>query len=172
MGACCAKASPIVDVDGGNWSEAYEVLSREANDRTRTMRREGTYSKGGANVKMDGSTLRQINDYSVTTPLGKGAYGEVFLAGRRNDREKYAIKVLKKSKLKRMGGRPRPGKLMTEGLSSVKVEIATMKKIAHPSARGPFKPPLLSRVAFVGCVYERGSASAARACPPVRCPNH
>lgn len=133
MGGCSSRAQHTVNVDGGNWSEAYETLALKASDRTKSLRRQGTFSEN-AHVKMDGSTLRQINDYSVTAPLGKGAYGEVFLASRRNNREKYAIKVLRKSKLKKMGGRPRPGMRMTEGLSSIKVEIATMKKITHPSA--------------------------------------
>lgn len=133
MGGCSSRTQHTVNVDGGNWSEAYETLALKASDRTKSLRRQGTFSEN-AHVKMDGSTLRQINDYSVTAPLGKGAYGEVFLASRRNNREKYAIKVLRKSKLKKMGGRPRPGMRMTEGLSSIKVEIATMKKITHPSA--------------------------------------
>jgi serine/threonine protein kinase len=128
-------ATTTIDVQASTWAEAYERHASNHGDRTRSLRRQGTYSEGGATIVKSGTSLRQINDYNVTAALGKGAFGEVFLASRRSDHEKYAIKVLKKSKLKKMGKPMRPGMRMTEGLSSIKVEIATMKKIAHPSAQ-------------------------------------
>jgi serine/threonine protein kinase len=79
-----------------------------------------------ADVDKEGHHIKKINGYEVKHSLGKGAFGEVFLG--KKDGETYAIKVLRKSALKRQ----RTGKA-SSALDSVKLEIATMKKIAHPN---------------------------------------
>jgi len=79
-----------------------------------------------ASVAKDGMEIKKVNGYEVKASLGKGAFGEVFLG--KKDGGTFAIKVLRKSALKRQ----RTGKTGS-ALDSVKYEIATMKKIAHPN---------------------------------------
>ena len=79
-----------------------------------------------ADVDKEGLNIKKVNGYEVKQSLGKGAFGEVFMG--RKDGETYAIKVLRKSALKRQ----RTGKA-SSALDSVKTEIAYMKKIAHPN---------------------------------------
>jgi serine/threonine protein kinase len=79
-----------------------------------------------ADVDKEGLNIKKINGYEVKQSLGKGAFGEVFMG--RKDSETYAIKVLRRSALKRKV----TGKA-SSALDSVKLEIATMKKIAHPN---------------------------------------
>lgn len=126
---CQTSKQPVVDVDAQDWTLAYERHSSTLAKKTSQLKRDGTFYAGGAKVVRDGTSLHEINDYQVTKPLGKGAFGEVFLA--RQGSNSYAIKVLKKSKLKKLSSRPNIR--ATEGMSSIKVEIATMKKIAHPN---------------------------------------
>ena len=42
-----------------------------------------------------------INDYIFDEFLGEGAFGKVKLAFKRSSGQKYAIKIMKKSKLRR-----------------------------------------------------------------------
>lgn len=79
-----------------------------------------------ATVDKEGRDIKKVNGYDVKQTLGKGAFGEVFLG--KKDGETFAIKVLRKSALKRQ----RTGR-SGSALDSVKEEIATMKKIAHPN---------------------------------------
>lgn len=64
--------------------------------------------------------------YTVTTTLGKGAYGEVKLAFEKNTCEKYAVKIITK-KAFTMNGRHRMN-LNAQILS----EINILKKLEHP----------------------------------------
>jgi serine/threonine protein kinase len=63
---------------------------------------------------------KTINEYSIIAELGRGAYGKVKLAVNNATNETCAIKIMKKSLLKR-----------GTGDSIVKREIAVMKKLRH-----------------------------------------
>lgn len=121
-------------------------------DKSFTRKEKATAGKHGK-VSSEGSQLIADNGYAVKKALGKGAFGEVFLASKGD--KKFAIKVLSKSKLKKArgpGGPPGPPKGggppkrppmpgarnlggSTQGVMDnvIKTEIATMKKIAHPN---------------------------------------
>jgi len=115
-----------------DWNAQYEKsVARAQHQSTRVReRRLSSDSKHRdntkANIDKKGNRVTSVNGYNVTSKLGQGAYGEVFLAA--NGGEKYALKVLKKSALKRQ----QRGK-MGSALDTVKTEIATMKKIVHPN---------------------------------------
>lgn len=81
---------------------------------------------GRASVHKDCNQIASVDDFEVVRTLGKGAFGEVFLASRKQ--ELYAVKVLRRSALKRM----RQGRTGS-ALDNLKTEIATMKKISHPN---------------------------------------
>jgi serine/threonine protein kinase len=63
---------------------------------------------------------KMINDYSIIAELGRGAYGKVKLAVNNTTNETCAIKIMKKSVLKRGTGE-----------AVVRREIAVMKKLRH-----------------------------------------
>lgn len=125
------RKSPTVNVDAGDWTSAYNLASKTVQrQRTQTLLLLGKSSTDEAtehaSVQKEGSKVAAVNDYHVVKTLGKGAFGEVFLTQRGG--EKFAMKVLKKSALKKMrigrGG---------SAFDSIKTEIATMKKIGHPN---------------------------------------
>jgi len=77
-----------------------------------------------------------VNQYLVGDVLGSGAYGDVRLATTSSHGEKFAIKCLSKSFLKKQrefiksgGGRPQ----IKTALEDVQREIAIMKKTQHPN---------------------------------------
>ena len=114
----------------GGWTSAYnracESLQRElAALRLKLGKRVGG-DTGRASVHKDGNQIASVDDFEVVRALGKGAFGEVFLASRKQ--ELYAVKVLRRSALKRM----RQGRTGS-ALDNLKTEIATMKKIGHPN---------------------------------------
>jgi len=116
-----------------DWNTQYEKsVARAQHQSTRVRERrlssDGKHRRDNtkANIDKKGNRVTSVNGYNVTSKLGQGAYGEVFLAA--NGGEKYALKVLKKSALKRQ----QRGK-MGSALDTVKTEIATMKKIVHPN---------------------------------------
>lgn len=69
--------------------------------------------------------VREVNQYTMLRPLGRGSFGDVYLASDRADQ--YAVKVLKKSALRRQ----RQGRFGS-ALDAVRAEIALMKRIRHP----------------------------------------
>ncbi|CAK83622.1 unnamed protein product (macronuclear) [Paramecium tetraurelia] len=78
---------------------------------------------------------KMLNDYVFDEFLGQGAFGKVKLAHKQGDPSKrYAIKILKKSKLKRQREfvKDANGNLVVkDALQDVRKEIAIMKKIRH-----------------------------------------
>ena len=126
-----------------DWNAAYEQIATVVSKRTRKRRltkdgatselgRNSLGAKGGASFMRKGGAFTEVNGYRVGRKLGKGAYGEVFAATK--DGERYALKILKQSALKKVGGvGPRTGKSTGSVLDSVGKEIATMKKIVHPN---------------------------------------
>jgi serine/threonine protein kinase len=126
MGCGGSKTSEhFPDLD---WAGHYEKSASQAEVQRRLSEKSlaAGAGKGRALVETKGKQVTAINGYSVAKSLGKGAFGEVYLASCGADR--YAIKVLHKSALQKM----KQGKNRT-ALDSVKAEIATMKKIAHPN---------------------------------------
>lgn len=116
-----------------SWNAAYERLTRkEAAEHRTTLHsisrdRYHRGHKASFEAKRDSDErLKKVNDYTLAKTIGKGSFGEVFLAWK--GWKPYAIKVLRKSALKRMrksiGGSP---------LEGIRLEVATMKKIAHPN---------------------------------------
>ena len=127
---CASSRTVAVSARRQTWNEKYAELSHEASNYFSMLRRERTQSLGEesttSKILKQGNTVRSVNGYSFGGSLGKGAFGEVFTATKGKDR--YAIKVLRKSALKKK----RIG-MMGSAYDSVKGEIATMKKIAHPN---------------------------------------
>ena len=75
----------------------------------------------------DSGQLKKLNQYTMHTLLGQGAYGQVYRAS--DDRgETVAIKVINKSVLKKK----RMGPQGSSALDTLAREIAVMKKINHP----------------------------------------
>ena len=128
VGMGCAQSTNTA----GDWNVQYEknVHSNVQHHRETTRAsRKAEKSKGQKHTvkkSTKDNSLEMVNDYSLGKKLGKGAFGEVLLA--KKGERKYAMKVLKKSALKRM----RTGKTGS-ALDSIKTEIATMKKIQHPN---------------------------------------
>ncbi len=124
------RKSKTVNVDAADWTTAYnrasETLQRERTATRLKLGKKADSDTEHASVQKDGNQIAAVNDFAVVKTLGKGAYGEVFLTSRKG--ENYAVKVLKKSALKRM----RQGRTGS-ALETIKTEIATMKKIGHPN---------------------------------------
>ncbi|CAD8088420.1 unnamed protein product [Paramecium primaurelia] len=78
---------------------------------------------------------KMLNDYVFDEFLGQGAFGKVKLAHKKGDpTQRFAIKILKKSKLKRQREfvKDANGNLVVkDALQDVRKEIAIMKKIRH-----------------------------------------
>lgn len=76
--------------------------------------------------------FKTLNDYMLLETLGEGSYGKVRLADKNG--QKYAVKILNKSKLKKKrefyvdeNGANR----VKDALENVRKEIAIMKKMRH-----------------------------------------
>eukprot|EP01065_Artemidia_motanka_P024644 TRINITY_DN2953_c1_g2_i1.p1 TRINITY_DN2953_c1_g2~~TRINITY_DN2953_c1_g2_i1.p1 ORF type:complete len:743 (+),score=215.90 TRINITY_DN2953_c1_g2_i1:284-2230(+) len=74
---------------------------------------------------MDGN--KTVNQYSVIGDLGRGSYAKVKLVLHNETDEPFALKILNKSLLSRIA-KASSG----SALAQAKVEIAVMKKLAHP----------------------------------------
>ncbi|CAD8176208.1 unnamed protein product [Paramecium octaurelia] len=78
--------------------------------------------------------VKMINDYIFDEFLGEGAFGKVKLAFKRSSGQKYAIKIMRKSKLKRQREYIKDAKgnmVIKDALQDVRREIAIMKKLRH-----------------------------------------
>jgi hypothetical protein len=96
------------------------LAAKSVNDRTEVeFRDEVSRSKDEFGCKL-------INDYVIVDDLGRGAFGKVKLCMHQVSNEPYAIKVLKKSFLRRAA---KPGGL--PAMQAAQHEIAIMKKINH-----------------------------------------
>ena len=144
-GTAAAPATVAVD-----WTAAYDrQYSRLGTDAPKRLSRNSRLSRSNAQILEEKSvveysevngrrSIAQINGYMISKTLGKGAFGEVFLGSK--DEQSFAIKVLKRNKVKKSFRGP-PGRPGGGGgpagqasvLESVKAEIATLKKIAHPN---------------------------------------
>ncbi len=69
-----------------------------------------------------------MNNYILLNRLGQGSYGEVRLAKEKATNALFAMKVINKDTLRRR----KMGK-DTTSMDDVKIEIAIMKKVAHPN---------------------------------------
>eukprot|EP00741_Cyanophora_paradoxa_P001419 tig00000489_g1372.t1 len=76
----------------------------------------------------DESGSRRINQYIIREKLGAGSYGKVKICIDTNTNKTYAVKIMKKSILKRK----RVGR-SGNALQNVLHEIAIMKKLNHPN---------------------------------------
>jgi serine/threonine protein kinase len=125
-----ALPTTAVNVDAGDWTTAYNRQTKTLQLERSAMRlkigHDTDMDTDHASIRKEGNEITSVNDFAVVKGLGKGAFGEVFLSSRKGDL--YAVKVLKKSALKRM----RQGRTGS-ALDTVKTEIATMKKISHPN---------------------------------------
>ena len=131
-----ADEAPIDDAEGvfvnetvADWNAAYEKIAHDVSKRSKDkgMSKQTTSGSFGlSSFKRKGGAFAEVNGYRLGKRLGKGAYGEVFLATK--NAERYAMKVLKQSALKKA----RTGS-KGSALDSVQKEIATMKKIVHPN---------------------------------------
>ena len=137
MGICASKkgGTTVVGVDSAaqDWNSAYADAVPRFASRASSIRHQNTIALGSdlaestsMKISHKGANLTMVNGYKVAKVLGKGAFGEVFLASQAGER--FAIKVLLKSKLKKV----RTGR-HSSAFDSIKTEIATMKKIAHPN---------------------------------------
>lgn len=127
-----------------SWNEQYERARQSKNDTLVRMNSNGRslrHTRGPVKanepperresfVEKQGGQLTSVNGYDIKGPLGKGAFGEVFLALK--DGDKYAIKVLHKQVLKRQ----RQGRTGS-AFDSVKTEIATMRKVCGLRMHAP-----------------------------------
>ncbi|KOO20850.1 calcium calmodulin-dependent protein kinase kinase 1 [Chrysochromulina tobinii] len=142
MGCGVSKSPRVYPAGPGSgertWSVNYEETARKLSQRHRDLMEKLSQVRdpsGAAVIEKDGSQLARVNGFKIVRPLGRGAFGEVFLAQQFDDH--YAIKVLRKSALKKLH-RPGPGVAWGRGrtiaaVASVKTEIAMMKKIEHPN---------------------------------------
>ena len=130
-------------IDAADWSKAYNKSFAAKNLSRSSTKEISSYLQQSKLQYSEDQRLAEINGYAVNKPLGKGAFGEVFMASR--DGQHFAIKVLKRNKVKKLLGPPGrgpPGRGLGGGgggggggsiLDTVKTEIATLKKIAHPN---------------------------------------
>jgi len=117
----------LINVEAEDWNKAYAEEAPKLAAKVSLLKRQGTTAEGAlVTVAKKGTQLSVVNGYDVRKALGKGAFGEVFLASKNS--QQFAIKVLLKSKLKKV----RTGR-HSSAFDSIKTEIATMKKIAHPN---------------------------------------
>ena len=136
------KPSKPRSADSNEWNAAYEQSVRQVTTRRKESVK--TVKKGDVRRGSTGDTIvvvdgkvTSVNGYAMGKVLGKGAFGEVFLASKGGD--KYAVKVLKKSALakntKTIAKRPgaKPGGGTSGAFDTVATEIATMRKINHPN---------------------------------------
>lgn len=72
---------------------------------------------------VDPEGFKTINDYSVLRPLGKGSCGKVKLAVHHETGELRAIKIVKRSLVKKLQG--------PHGVDRLRKEVAIMKKLNH-----------------------------------------
>jgi hypothetical protein len=119
------KAGDEDGAEDDDWNAAYEAEATRVTMLHRVTH-DAHHSEGSLIKKTKKNKMDSVNGYKVGSVLGKGAFGEVFLASKGDER--LALKVLKKSTLKKQ----RQGK-DGSALDAVKLEIATMKKIAHPN---------------------------------------
>eukprot|EP01062_Namystynia_karyoxenos_P060434 TRINITY_DN5201_c0_g1_i1.p1 TRINITY_DN5201_c0_g1~~TRINITY_DN5201_c0_g1_i1.p1 ORF type:complete len:1113 (+),score=233.75 TRINITY_DN5201_c0_g1_i1:118-3456(+) len=75
---------------------------------------------------------KTINEYSVLTELGRGAYGKVKLVVHMNTNLHYAIKIMNKSVLSKIKKGPAVAGAST-ALDDALREIAIMKRLEHPN---------------------------------------
>ena len=80
------------------------------------------------NVGETDTGLRKINQYKFNSVIGRGSFGEVWLATDDHNIS-YAIKVLKRSMLRKK----RTG-MASNALDAVLREVAVLKKVRHPHA--------------------------------------
>lgn len=131
------SSATVQDYD--DWSSAY-AHTVEDNHRQHDQRRAAAAKHAGTagqyRVVKRNNRLKVVSGYSVSKTLGKGAYGEVFLA--RRGGEKYAIKVLKQAALKR-ARQGRYGSAL-DAVKTVCLPHAHAKAPARPRSRGPETP--------------------------------
>lgn len=110
------------------WNTRY--TSDAAESRRTTVARLTAQSTFSVKLQRDKDMqIQHVNQYTMVKQLGKGSFGDVYLAT--EGAEKFAVKVLKRSALRRQ----RQGRFGS-ALDSVKAEIALMKKIRHPNCVG------------------------------------
>lgn len=95
---------------------------KQARDQVEAIKIEVQMTKSSY-VKMKNDTVTRVNDYRIGKKLGQGAYGMVLKGSK--DHKDYAIKVLRRSILKRK----RMGK--GSAFDGVLREIALMKTLTH-----------------------------------------
>ena len=107
-----SRVVPVVDVDSGDWNASYERLTQHGVQlRQQTQSTNFDLGEQAASVKYNkDNRLAEINGYSISRPLGKGAFGEVFLG--KKSGVTFAIKAMKQETIKKtrsLGGRPGAG---------------------------------------------------------------
>jgi len=86
-----------------------------------------THASWEINVTWDPTSgKKQVNQYILLNPIGKGSFAEVFLAYNIIEKKKYAIKIVQLTKLRRILTSKN-----TTGVDSLKTEIVIMKKLKH-----------------------------------------
>lgn len=129
MGNVCLGGSGGTQVEeprdrSVSWNAVYRSKTENAISLVRQSTAQSTSALSVMRNK--DADLESVNQYQVSKILGKGSFGEVFLA--RANGQKYALKMLRKSALRRQ----RQGQFGS-ALDTVKAEIALMKKIRHPN---------------------------------------